>query len=157
MEGAAFSSAVRMLSHEGRDPYFTKRHPLHEEIRDIKQEIKKVTGSTERIARQSEVRQRAFASVTPRRYVVVEKMLDLSEVLSEHDIAEGRFTGTVFEMPDGTYWEIPLETPRSFPLWMVSMAVDSLSCGESIAETPVSRSTVRTWTLPDPVRIDPPP
>jgi len=107
MEGAAFSSAVRMLDHEGRDPHFAKRHPLHKEMLDLRREFKKVAGSAERIAHRNEGRKRAFASITPRKHVVVESMLDLSEIASEEELRDGAFNGAVFKMPDGTYWEIP--------------------------------------------------
>ncbi|MCY3730667.1 MAG: hypothetical protein OXN86_10920 [Chloroflexota bacterium] len=107
MEGAAFASAVRMLDSEGRDPHFAKLHPLHEEMRDVRRDLEKIARSAERIARQSDVRKRAFASVTPRKHVLVESMLDLSAVASEEELGDGAFNGAVFEMPDGTYWEIP--------------------------------------------------
>lgn len=107
MEGAAFSSALTMLDHQGRDPHFAKRHPLHEGMRDMQRDLRKVAGSAERIARQNGARKRAFASITPRRHVVVESMLDLSAVASEEELSDGAFNGAVFEMPDGTYWEIP--------------------------------------------------
>jgi len=107
MEGAAFASAVRMLDGEGRDPHFTKLHPLHEEVREVRSDLEKIARSAERIARQSDVRKRAFASVTPRKHVLVESMLDLSAVASEEELGDGAFNGAVFEMPDGTYWEIP--------------------------------------------------
>lgn len=107
MEGAAFASAVRMLDSEGRDPHFAKLHPLHEEMRDVRRDLEKIARSAEQIARQSDVRKRAFASVTPRKHVLVESMLDLSAVASEEELGDGAFNGAVFEMPDGTYWEIP--------------------------------------------------
>ncbi len=101
----SFSWAVRMLHSSGRDPNFAKQHELHEPLQKIQEHLKKLETHAGSSERRNSDRNRAYASLTPRRHVSVPHMFDLSSVISKDDFDEDDLRGTVFEMPDGTFWQ----------------------------------------------------
>ena len=102
---AAFSSAVRMLHHSGRNAHFSKQHELQEEMHKLQEHLKKIEAHIGKTERRVSDRNKAYASLTPRRHVSVPDMFDLSSVLSDGDFDESDLRGTVFKMPDGTFWQ----------------------------------------------------
>ena len=102
---AAFSSAVRMLHHSGRNAHFSKQHELQEEMHKFQEHLKKIEAHIGKTERRVSDRNMAYASITPRRHVSVPNMFDLSSVISYAEFDDADLRGTVLEMPDGAFWE----------------------------------------------------
>lgn len=106
--GPAFSSAVRMLHYSGRDTHFGKQPELKDEIEKIKEHLAKIARQLEQDGRRSSDAKREYASLSPRRHVKVNSMMDLSGVsVGDCDhVGDEAIGDAVFEMPDGSYWKV---------------------------------------------------
>ncbi len=106
-ENESFSSAFRLLHSSGRDIHFTKNHPLQEAFKKEHEELKKTRAALEKLRQQTSSGNMQWVNITPRCQMKAETMLDISGVMSEHSLGEEDLKGILFEMPDGSHWEVP--------------------------------------------------
>ena len=61
----------------------------------------------DKLHRQASHGNEKWVSLTSRPHIKLDKMLDVSEAMSEYSLEVDDLRGVLFEMPDGTYWEVP--------------------------------------------------